>query len=568
MEMESVEENRQVDFNEDEYGDPSVSLEASAICDVFSDPKVLPRVGNEYQVEIPPLSAASYCFRLINHPTNAKITADDPFEFLMGLPIPVMRIYEEVKSKDHDSEVSFDVAAGVANKNGSLKSKRVKQIESDNSKLSAEPMDIKSAHGMISGKSVKLGLKQEMMSEMHEKRKGRQYSLVPGSSIDHWSDIEKDSFLLALYIFGKNLLQVKKFIGSKQMGDILSFYYGKFYRSCSYIRWAERKRKKSKRGKLGENLFTGLRQEVLLSRLLPHLSEEDQTTLLEVSKTYREEKMLLEAYVFIVKAKVGLSAFVQAVGIGKGKQDLTVLRKRPAPLAHGTPLANCGLVSPELKAAITPSKRSKKGKKRGADEVPQAELRRDKRVSSGPSTTSSDQASLVPFVNSIMKSVREPAKGMNPIEHLQRSYAQAAQVLFDQFHAYGDVIGELQKESITRAELEKERAKVKDLETQLGFLKKDLEKTRTKVDELNAELICGSGGAEERYKAAVEHFKKSKEFTQMKNDLINHGIIRCMNIMNAYFPNLEWKCLDGPPPDDKDLEAKEDDRTRRKQSAG
>lgn len=43
----------------------------------------------------------------------------------------------------------------------------------------------------------------------------------------------------------------------------------------------------------------------------------------QVSKTYREEKMLLEEYVFIIKAKVGLSAFVQAVGIGKVKQDLT-----------------------------------------------------------------------------------------------------------------------------------------------------------------------------------------------------------------------------------------------------
>nr|XP_011462712.1 PREDICTED: uncharacterized protein LOC101313113 isoform X2 [Fragaria vesca subsp. vesca] len=451
MEMGSVEENRQVDFNEYEHGDPSVSLEASAICDVYGEPKVLPRVGDEYQVEIPPLLATSYCFGIISHPTSAKITAGDSFEFLVGLPIPVMRIYEEVESKEHDTEVAFD----IANKNGSLKSKCVKQIQHDNSKLNAEPMDIKSDQRKISSNSMKLGLKQEKMSKMHEKRKGRRYFLALGSSVDHWSDIEKDSFLLGLYIFGKNLVQVKKFIGSKQMGDILSFYYGKFYRSCSYIRWAECKRKKSKTGKLGEQLFTGLRQEVLLSRLLPQLSEEDQTILLEVSKIYREEKMLLEEYVFIIKAKVGLSAFVQAIGIGKVKQDLTVLRKRPARVVHGTPLANGGLVSPELKA-MNPSKSSKKSKKRGADEVPQAEPRRDKKVGSGPSATSSHQASLVPFVNSIMMSVREPAKAMDPIEHLQRSYAQAAQVLFDQFHAYGDVIGKLKKDSITRTEMKKE----------------------------------------------------------------------------------------------------------------
>lgn len=147
-------------------------------------------------------------------------------------------------------------------------------------------MAIKSDQRILSSKSMKLGLKQEKMSKMHEKRKGRRYFLVPGSSVDHWSDIEKDSFLLGLYIFGKNLVLVKKFIGSKQMGNILSFYYGKFYRSCRYIRWAECKRKKSKTGKLGEQLFTGLRQEVLLSRLLPQLSEEDQTILLEVISSY------------------------------------------------------------------------------------------------------------------------------------------------------------------------------------------------------------------------------------------------------------------------------------------
>ena len=128
-------------------------------------------------------------------------------------------------------------------------------------------------------------------------------------------------------------------------------------------------------------------------------------------------------------------------------------------MAHHTPLANCGLDSLELRgknllrtllvvfsplveltpymytwfniysvAAVSPRKRSKKSKKRGANEVPQAQLRSEKRVSSGLSAISSNQASLVPFVNSVVKSVRDPAKGMNPIEQLQRSYAQAVQV--------------------------------------------------------------------------------------------------------------------------------------------
>ncbi len=39
------------------------------------------------------------------------------------------------------------------------------------------------------------------------------------------------------YIFGKNLVQVKRFIRNKKMEDILSFYYGKFTKSGKYQRW-------------------------------------------------------------------------------------------------------------------------------------------------------------------------------------------------------------------------------------------------------------------------------------------------------------------------------------------
>lgn len=62
---------------------------------------------------------------------------------------------------------------------------------------------------------------------------------LPGSLGESWRDNECDSFLLHLYIFGKNLTLVKKFVKSKELGDILSSYYGKFYRSYRYHRWSD-----------------------------------------------------------------------------------------------------------------------------------------------------------------------------------------------------------------------------------------------------------------------------------------------------------------------------------------
>jgi hypothetical protein len=43
----------------------------------------------------------------------------------------------------------------------------------------------------------------------------------------------------------------------------------------------------------------------------------------QVSKTFVDGKMLLEDYVLTLKASVGIKALVEAVGVGKGRQDLT-----------------------------------------------------------------------------------------------------------------------------------------------------------------------------------------------------------------------------------------------------
>jgi len=99
---------------------------------------------------------------------------------------------------------------------------------------------------------------------------------------DTWSDADANSFVLGLFIFGKNFTQIKRFIENKGMGEILSFYYGTFYKTDGYRRWSKCRKKKGRKCMIGHNLFAGPRQHELLSRLIPHVSEESQNPLSQV----------------------------------------------------------------------------------------------------------------------------------------------------------------------------------------------------------------------------------------------------------------------------------------------
>ncbi|MFS8001094.1 putative transcription regulator Homeodomain-LIKE family [Helianthus anomalus] len=62
---------------------------------------------------------------------------------------------------------------------------------------------------------------------------------VPCSSSEEcWSAIEHDSFILGLYIFGKNLHVLNKFMGDKDLPNVIPYYYGKFYRSGEHHNWS------------------------------------------------------------------------------------------------------------------------------------------------------------------------------------------------------------------------------------------------------------------------------------------------------------------------------------------
>ncbi|KAF2313888.1 hypothetical protein GH714_018615 [Hevea brasiliensis] len=314
----------------DESAEHSLHPEALGISDAFRDPELLPRIGDQYQVEIPPLMTKSAYFLLTEMANDPVIMPGSSHDFLVGLPISLMWIKEEVKNIKHEHREFLGDLNGSSNRNKSLKYESNAEIQifpGSDLQVKSEPMDVLLNSAVEDIEPAKLDLQEEKKN--HQQLGGKSYLMVPGSLGVTWNDFEEASFLLGLYIFGKNLVQVKKFVESKQMGDILSFYYGKFYRSERYYRWSECQKIRSRRCIYGQRIFTGSTQQELLSRLFLHLSEECKNTLMEVSKTFGEGKMLLEEYVLTLKAVVGMNNLVEAVGIGKGKQDLTGIAMEP-----------------------------------------------------------------------------------------------------------------------------------------------------------------------------------------------------------------------------------------------
>jgi len=229
------------------FSDSSVSPDSSETSEIFGEPLVHPRVGDEYQVEVPPILGEPEVHLMMN-PADPEGIIDFSHCFTMGLSVPVMWVCNQ----------------GNLIKDGTIDSLNMPL----RSKSAAISSDKKEPNGQSDAPN------QISMSNG--------YSLVPGLSTESWSDFEVDCFLLGLYMFGKNLLQVKRFMDGKEMGQILSFYYGRFYGSAGYRRWSECRKMRNRKCVVGHRFFTGYRQQELFSRLHPRLSEESKTKLLEV----------------------------------------------------------------------------------------------------------------------------------------------------------------------------------------------------------------------------------------------------------------------------------------------
>ncbi|KAI3742704.1 hypothetical protein L1987_60397 [Smallanthus sonchifolius] len=147
---------------------------------------------------------------------------------------------------------------------------------------------------------------------------------VPCSSVEEsWSAIERDGFLLGLYIFGKNLGVVSNFVGSKGMPNVVAYYYGKFYRSGQHQKWSTYRKKRSRKSMPGKWIFSGWRRQELLSRVLPNVTNECKSRLTQVVRMFDEGKLPLEKYVFAIRDIVGINLLIESIAIGKGKQDLS-----------------------------------------------------------------------------------------------------------------------------------------------------------------------------------------------------------------------------------------------------
>ncbi|XWS76520.1 hypothetical protein CRYUN_Cryun01aG0183600 [Craigia yunnanensis] len=302
----------------------------SFLDEIFGDPQVIPRVGDQYQAEIPPLVGECRSLQVLKEPIDSKVIMNAPNPFPMGLPIPLIWSKTE-ESINGAFEFENSEERHIRSSHGCAEYK----VESLYSVLG----DGNSTRGYSKRQpttgtklDVDLFFPQEPISKLNQV--DRCPCFLPGFSSEIWKDIELDSFLLGLYIFGKNLILVKNFVESKVMGEILSFYYGKFYRSDAYRRWSECRKLGIRQCIHGEKLFRGRRQHELLSRLFSHLSKECQDMLLEVSRTFGEGKVSFEEYVFTIKNTVSIGMLIEAIGIGKGKQDLTCNAMEPVKANH------------------------------------------------------------------------------------------------------------------------------------------------------------------------------------------------------------------------------------------
>ncbi|CAG7881260.1 unnamed protein product [Brassica rapa] len=260
---------------------------------INGEPQVLPRVGDEYQAEIPPLVPEHDRSKLI------RCFGSDPhLVTTFGLPIPLMWTRSE-KFR------GFREAA---------------ETEEEKRKPSCQP-----AAARTKPRGIVLALPCQKNSKLKFGWLGKSLYPFPGTLGESWDDSERERFLLGLYLIGKNLVLLQRFVGSKEMGDMLSYYYGSFYRSNEYKRWVDgRKSGRSKQSVQGHKLLTGWRQQELLSRVSSHVSEECKSMLLQVYKAFREDRIELEEYVFSLKDMIGLDKLTEAIGIGKGKKDLTL----------------------------------------------------------------------------------------------------------------------------------------------------------------------------------------------------------------------------------------------------
>ncbi|KAH7654987.1 Homeodomain-like protein [Dioscorea alata] len=341
--------NQEQGCSPESNADHLLSLESPGEEDIYEqEPIVLPRLGDAYQAEIPSLMSESERLQLSCKPVdiNSAIAAD--YSIGMGLDFPVMWSYcsdEQIKHEQQEipgtaTSAAIPVSVDYTGYGEDLicpeanKMAGFLPVEFNSHVSLPQGTTFKSENpegASVSNKESDRCVRQEsattlghidMGAPLQQPGKGKCCTALPVTPSVCWISAESHSFLLGLYIFGKNLAQISKFMGTKGMGDILSYYYGKFYKSDAHRRWTEGRKIRSRRCIHGARILTGWRQQELLSRLLPSMKDA-QDNLLEAIKAFNEGRASLEEFVLSLKTMVSMEVLVQAVGIGQGKRDLT-----------------------------------------------------------------------------------------------------------------------------------------------------------------------------------------------------------------------------------------------------
>ncbi|RCV13585.1 hypothetical protein SETIT_2G357200v2 [Setaria italica] len=298
--------------------------------EVNEDTRIYPRVGGEYQVEVPDLLTEEEQAKLRSSTVYDSRAFGFEYPVGVGLAIPVTwtqntstRVKEEHGGLSRRSSCASQDEAPIQSSENFPVNLHQDRICSECLGCKVKYAEEGEKLAGSDGQDMHCSQRREVLGCSCVKRKFDDCLPLPGMPRYSWSDEEAQSFLLGLYIFGKNLVQVTKFMETKTMGEVLSYYYGEFFRSDAYRRWAACRKARSRRCILGLRIFSGPRQQELLSRLLAGVAREVEASLMEVFKIFNEGTSTFEQFILTLRSTVGAQVLVQAVGIGKGKYDLT-----------------------------------------------------------------------------------------------------------------------------------------------------------------------------------------------------------------------------------------------------
>ncbi|KAK7344241.1 hypothetical protein VNO77_13625 [Canavalia gladiata] len=260
--MESIDQNY-----DDSVGHTSnrklIPPSSPDLSNIVGAPQSSPRIGHEYQVEVPSMIKESERLQLIMN--DSELVNDNSHCIALDLSIPLIWVHNEVEDNgnegrgylgDNDDAVSVTVPAVATNveRNG----------------ISAN------------GKELIPTTSQSVMT-VGQLGKSKNCVMVPGTLNNSWSDADVKSFLL-----GIQPCYIRVSLVSSIVDELHALYV------C-----------------------------VCTASAIDQLEWKPSAIWASVSKSYVEGRTSLEEYISSLKSTVGLCVLVEAVGIGKGSEDLT-----------------------------------------------------------------------------------------------------------------------------------------------------------------------------------------------------------------------------------------------------